>query len=69
MDELLKTLIQGAPNVAVALGALFWAGRMLERQQAATERLIDRLMQMLDKNEKLQEQLNSEKSTNVLNKR
>jgi len=57
MDELLKQVIVGAPNVAVALGALWWAGRMLERQQTATERLVDRLIAMVDRNEQLQEQI------------
>jgi len=60
MDELLKTVILGAPNVAVALAALYWASKMLERQQAANERLIDRLIEMVDKNEKLQERLANE---------
>jgi len=59
MDELAKTIILGAPNVAVAIVMLYWATRMVERQIAATERLIDRLMQMIDKNEKLQEQIAS----------
>jgi len=59
MDELLKTVILGAPNVAVAILMLYWATKMVERQIAATERLIDRLIQMVDKNEQLQEQIAS----------
>lgn len=57
MDELLKTIILGAPNVAVAIVMLYWATKMVERSMAFTERLIDRLMAMIDKNEELQEQL------------
>lgn len=59
MDELVKTLILGAPNVAVAILMLYWATKMVERQIAATERLIDRLIEMVDRNAKLQEQLST----------
>jgi len=64
VDELLKTVILGAPNVAVAVAMLYWATKMVERSQAFTERLIDRLMQMIDKNEQLQEQLSHTNGNN-----
>lgn len=44
MDEILKTVVLGAPNVAVAIMALWWATRLIERMVAAQERLIDALM-------------------------
>lgn len=53
MDELLKTIILGAPNVAVAIAALWWASRVIERMVAAQERLIDQLIDLCRKNEEL----------------
>lgn len=57
MDELLKQIILGAPNTAVAILALVWASRVIDRQIEATGRLVDRLIETLAENDKLKAQL------------
>jgi len=59
MDDLITEMIKGAPNVIVAIGVLVWCARALERQQAFTERLIERLMALLEENDQLKAQLKS----------
>jgi len=56
MDEILKTVILGAPNVLVAVVALFWASRLIERMVAAQEKLVDQLLDMCKRNELLSAQ-------------
>lgn len=58
MDELAKMVIGGAPNLAVALWALFWSFRSLERKQEAYERLTERLLAVVEEREQLKAQLN-----------
>lgn len=41
MDELLQTVIAGAPNLAVALVALAWLSRLVHR-------LLDRIDELCD---------------------
>jgi len=57
MDELLKTIILGAPNTAVAIGMLFWASKVIDRQIEATGRLVDRLIEVLAENDRLKQQI------------
>lgn len=66
MDEVLKQVILGAPNVAVAILALLWAGRVIEKQLEATARLVDRLMDVLAENDKLKAQIAEEQNKNPL---
>jgi hypothetical protein len=58
MDELAKSVILGAPNLAVALWTLFWAFRALERKDAAMQKLTDALLATITEREKLRAQLN-----------
>jgi len=46
MDELLKQVILGAPNVAVALITLYWCFRALDRKDEQTQKLIDKLIDL-----------------------
>lgn len=57
MDELIKTIILGAPNTAVAIVALIWASRTIDRQIEATGRLVDRLIETLAENDRLKAQI------------
>jgi hypothetical protein len=61
MDEIIKTIILGAPNVAVAVAALYWASRLIERMVAAQEKLADQLLDLCSKNEELVETLRDTK--------
>jgi len=53
VDELLKQIILGAPNLAVGVGALWWASRLIERMIASQEKLVDQLMSMCAENTEL----------------
>lgn len=57
-DELIKTIILGAPNLAVALFTLYWAFRAIERKDAALERRTDELLTALIQIKELKTQLN-----------
>lgn len=57
MDEILKQVILGAPNVAIAILALVWASKVIDRQIDATGRLVDRLMDVLAENDRLKAQI------------
>jgi len=52
-DELLKTLVLGAPNVAVALAALWWTSRLIGRMVNAQEKLVTQLLELCARNEEL----------------
>lgn len=57
MDELIKTIVLGAPNTAVAILALIWASRVIDRQIDATGRLVDRLIETLAENDRLKAEI------------
>lgn len=57
MDEFLKQAILGVPNLAVAVFALVWASRAIDRQIEATGRLVDKLVETLVENETLKQML------------
>lgn len=57
MDELLKQAILGVPNLVVAVFALVWASRAIDRQIEATGRLVDKLVETLVENETLKQKL------------
>jgi len=57
MDEVLKQVILGAPNLAVAILALVWASKVIDRQIDATGRLVDKLIEVLAENEELKSQI------------
>lgn len=65
MDEILKQVILGAPNVAVAIAALWWASRLIERQVTAQEKLVDQLLEMCKRNEALSEKASTQESGKV----
>jgi len=58
MDEFAKTIVLGAPNLAVALWALFWAFRSIEKKDAAMQKLTDQLLLVITERERLRAQLN-----------
>lgn len=62
VDDVVKTIILGAPNVAVAIGALYWASKLIERMVAAQETLVNQLLAMCAENGKLRSEL-AEKSS------
>jgi hypothetical protein len=68
MDELLKTIILSAPNVAVAIAALYWASRLIERMVVAQEKLIDHLLDLCSRNEELVETLRDTRLPPALSK-
>ena len=41
MDELLKQVVAGVPNFAVAALALYWMSKRMDRQLDLMERLIE----------------------------
>lgn len=46
MDELIKQLIVGAPNLAVSLAAMWWLSRKMDRiLDVLLEMLIDRVQE------------------------
>jgi len=47
MDELLKTLITGAPNLFVAIWVIWYDKRLIDRFLAQQDKLIDRLLVLL----------------------
>jgi hypothetical protein len=57
MDEVLKQVILGAPNVAIAILALVWASKVIDRQIDATGKLVDKLIDVLAENDRLKEQI------------
>lgn len=57
MDEVIKAVIAGAPNVIVAIAALVWASRAIDRQIEATGRLVDTLVETLVENDRLKQQI------------
>jgi len=44
MDDLLKSIILGAPNFGVALVVIIWASRLIERMVDAQEKLVTTLI-------------------------
>ena len=56
MDELLRSIVLGAPNLGVALIALYFAGRLIERMVAAQEKLVEELLDLCRQNEELVKQ-------------
>lgn len=57
MDELVKQIILGAPNVAVALAALWWASQRIDKMIDAQAKLIDALLEMCAENIRLSKEL------------
>jgi hypothetical protein len=57
MDELLKTIILGAPNVAVAVAALYWASQRIDKMIDQQSKLIDALLVMCAENKALSAEL------------
>lgn len=67
MDEILKTVILNAPNVAVAIAALWWASKLIERMVAAQEKLVDQLLEMCQRNANLSEQVAESRAAQQVN--
>jgi len=44
MDDLLKTLITGAPNLVGAIAVIIWPSRLIEKMVDAQQRLVDMLI-------------------------
>jgi hypothetical protein len=57
MEEVIKQVILGAPNLAVAILALVWSSKVIDRQIEATGRLVDKLIETLAENEDLKAQI------------
>jgi hypothetical protein len=49
MDELIKTIILGAPNLAVALYVLYRQQKTIDALLEAQTKLIDRLLSYVDR--------------------
>ena len=50
MDELIKTMILGAPNLSVAIFALYWSAQRIDKMIEAQTKLIDALLLMCAEN-------------------
>ncbi len=48
MDELVRTMILNAPNVAVALAALYWLSKRMDRMFDMMERLVEKCYDAAD---------------------
>lgn len=57
VDELIKTVILGAPNLAVAIMALWWARAIIERMLTRQETLIDQLLEKCEEVSVLKKEL------------
>jgi len=49
MDELVTSLITGAPNLAVALLVLFWQHGRIKQLEDEKQQLVEHLLDQLDK--------------------
>jgi len=50
MDEVLKQVILGAPNLVVALWVIWWSFKRLEQMTTERDKLIDELLAMCTQN-------------------
>lgn len=60
-ETLLETIILQAPNVTVALAALWWAGRTIDKLVVANEAQQTILLEMIDRVIRAEKQLNDQR--------
>lgn len=53
MDAAITALLEGIPNLAVAVFVIWWSTRMIERDGATKDKLIDALLVMVKENKAL----------------
>lgn len=65
MDELLKTLVTGAPNFVVAIAVIVWASRLIEKMVDAQLRLVDELIKKCAETDRLGTETKPEPTSNL----